>query len=136
MIPSGHKIFQKVIKYNNIFYCKALHILPKLGFLVLKQTIWQPWVFEANRGWPLALSFKGAVSYNIVRPKLGSILTVSHCNTMRHKIMFRVNGPLKLPHFQIRKKTVDEKMTAQHFKFLHIRRMYHKEKKLHHHLPT
>jgi hypothetical protein len=24
IIPNGHKIFQKVIKYNNIFYSKAL----------------------------------------------------------------------------------------------------------------
>jgi hypothetical protein len=32
-----------VIKYNNIFYSKALQILPKLGYLVWKQTIWQPW---------------------------------------------------------------------------------------------
>jgi hypothetical protein len=32
-----------VIKYNNIFYSKALQILPKLGFFVWKQTIWQPW---------------------------------------------------------------------------------------------
>jgi hypothetical protein len=32
-----------VIKCNNIFYSKALQILPKLGFLVRKQTIWQPW---------------------------------------------------------------------------------------------
>jgi hypothetical protein len=32
-----------VIKYNNIFDSKALQILPKLGFLFWKQTIWQPW---------------------------------------------------------------------------------------------
>jgi hypothetical protein len=36
------KIFQMVIKYKNIFHSKALQILPKLGFLVWKQTIWQP----------------------------------------------------------------------------------------------
>jgi hypothetical protein len=36
-------MFQKVMKYDNIFYSKALQILPQLGFLVWKQTIWQPW---------------------------------------------------------------------------------------------
>jgi hypothetical protein len=32
-----------VIKYTKIFHSKTLQNLPKLGFLVLKQTIWQPW---------------------------------------------------------------------------------------------
>jgi hypothetical protein len=32
-----------VIKGNNIFYSKALQVLPKSGFWVWKQTIWQPW---------------------------------------------------------------------------------------------
>jgi hypothetical protein len=41
IMPNGHKRFQVVIKYNNIFYSKALQNLPKLGFLVRKQTIWQ-----------------------------------------------------------------------------------------------
>jgi hypothetical protein len=35
-----------VIKYINIFRSKALQNLPKLGFLVWKQTIWQPWLVE------------------------------------------------------------------------------------------
>jgi hypothetical protein len=35
-------MFQMVIKYTNIFHSKALQNLPKLGFLVWKQTIWQP----------------------------------------------------------------------------------------------
>jgi hypothetical protein len=30
------------IKYTNIFHCKTLQKLPKLGFLVSKQTIWHP----------------------------------------------------------------------------------------------
>jgi transposase len=30
-------------KYINIFQSKALQNLPKWGFLVRKQTIWQPW---------------------------------------------------------------------------------------------
>jgi hypothetical protein len=33
-----------VTKYDNIFLSQALQILPKLGFLVWKQTIWQPWL--------------------------------------------------------------------------------------------
>jgi hypothetical protein len=36
------KIDQKAIKYTNIFHCKSLQILPKLGFLVWKYAIWQP----------------------------------------------------------------------------------------------
>jgi hypothetical protein len=46
-ISNGRKIDQMVIKYTNIFNCKTLQNLPKLGFLVWKQTIWQPW-------WPAA----------------------------------------------------------------------------------
>jgi hypothetical protein len=33
---------QVSIKYTNIFLSKALQNLPKFGFLVWKQTIWQP----------------------------------------------------------------------------------------------
>jgi hypothetical protein len=37
------------MKFNNIFYSKALQILPKLVFLVWKLTIWQPWLaIDAN----------------------------------------------------------------------------------------
>jgi hypothetical protein len=43
-IPYDQKIFQMVIKYNNIFHSKALQILPKLVFFVSKYTIWQPWL--------------------------------------------------------------------------------------------
>jgi hypothetical protein len=42
-IPNGPKIFQMAIKHINIFQSKDLRKLPKLGFLVWKQTIWQPW---------------------------------------------------------------------------------------------
>jgi hypothetical protein len=37
-----------VIKYTNIFHCKTLQNLPRLGFLVWKQTIWQPWWSDQN----------------------------------------------------------------------------------------
>jgi hypothetical protein len=37
---------QVSIKYTNIFKCKTLQNLPKFGFLVCKQTIWQPWSRE------------------------------------------------------------------------------------------
>jgi hypothetical protein len=30
------------LNFNNIFHCKTLKNLPKLGLLVLKYTIWQP----------------------------------------------------------------------------------------------
>jgi hypothetical protein len=42
-IINVHKIFQEALKYINIFQSKALQNLPKFGFLVWKQTIWQPW---------------------------------------------------------------------------------------------
>jgi hypothetical protein len=42
-IPNGCKIDPMAIKYTNIFYCKTLQNLPKLGFLFSKYTIWQPW---------------------------------------------------------------------------------------------
>jgi hypothetical protein len=34
---------QVSIKYTSIFHRKTLQNLPKFGFLVRKQTIWQPW---------------------------------------------------------------------------------------------
>jgi hypothetical protein len=41
------------IKHFNIFPSKALKTLPKLGFLVRKQTIWQP-----RSAWWLGLGFE------------------------------------------------------------------------------
>jgi hypothetical protein len=50
-ISNGRKIGQMVRKYTKIFHCNTLQNLPKLGFLVWKQTIWQPWcVSEENKG--------------------------------------------------------------------------------------
>jgi hypothetical protein len=56
--PNGHKIsqnvckiFQMAIKYIHIFLYRALQDLPKLGFLVWKETIWQP----CPRHWSVAL---------------------------------------------------------------------------------
>jgi hypothetical protein len=42
IIPNRHKILQTTIKYNNIVHSKALQNVPESGFLVWKQTIWQP----------------------------------------------------------------------------------------------
>jgi hypothetical protein len=33
----------RLYQYTNIVHCKTLQNLPKFGFLVRKQTIWQPW---------------------------------------------------------------------------------------------
>jgi hypothetical protein len=42
-ISNGRKIDEMIIKYTKmIFHSKTHENLPKLGFLVLKQTIWQP----------------------------------------------------------------------------------------------
>jgi hypothetical protein len=40
---------QVSIKYTSIFHCKALQNLPKFGFLVWKQTTWQPWFYGIGR---------------------------------------------------------------------------------------
>jgi hypothetical protein len=47
-IPNIHKIFQTAIKYVSIFQSEALEFFLKIGFLVWKQTIWQPWPFISN----------------------------------------------------------------------------------------
>jgi hypothetical protein len=53
-IPNTRKIFQMTTKYTSILHSKALPNLPKLRFLVLKQTIWQP--CNSQPGWPDELS--------------------------------------------------------------------------------
>jgi hypothetical protein len=40
---------QVSINYTNIFHCKTFQNLPKFGFLVWKQTIWQPSVCLPDR---------------------------------------------------------------------------------------
>jgi hypothetical protein len=62
MMPNGHKMLQIVIKYTNIYNSKALQILPKLGFLVRKQTIWQP-CWATIRSFDTFLSVLGKVTY-------------------------------------------------------------------------
>jgi hypothetical protein len=42
-IKYPQKILRVAIKYVNIVQSKGLQNLPKFGFLVWKQTIWQPW---------------------------------------------------------------------------------------------
>jgi hypothetical protein len=47
---------QLSIKYTNIFHCKTLQNLPKFGFLVWRQTIWQPcFATEQNSAWTLTV---------------------------------------------------------------------------------
>jgi hypothetical protein len=41
-ITKDSKMDQVTIKYSNIFHWNTLQDLPKFGFLVWKQTIWQP----------------------------------------------------------------------------------------------
>jgi hypothetical protein len=43
-LPYCRKIDQMAIKCTSNFHCKTLQNLPKLVFLVCKQTIWQPWI--------------------------------------------------------------------------------------------
>jgi hypothetical protein len=42
-IMHGSKIDQMAIKYTNIFHCKTLQNLTKMGFWFLKYNIWQLW---------------------------------------------------------------------------------------------
>jgi hypothetical protein len=35
-IPNGRKIDQMAIKYSNIFYCKTLQNLPKIGIVLFE----------------------------------------------------------------------------------------------------
>jgi hypothetical protein len=37
------KIDRIAVKFTNFFHCKTTQNLPKLGILVRKHTIWQPW---------------------------------------------------------------------------------------------
>jgi hypothetical protein len=69
---------QVSINYTNIFHCKTLQNLPKFGFLVWKQIIWQHcseceivfghncrgWVWISNSG-PEAVSYKVWVNANL-----------------------------------------------------------------------
>jgi hypothetical protein len=48
-LRNGNKIDQMSIQYNEIFHCKTIHNLPKLGFLVRKYTICQPCWFTTFR---------------------------------------------------------------------------------------
>jgi hypothetical protein len=52
-IAQDRNMDQVSIKYTIIFHCKTLQNLPKFGFLVWKQTIWQPWpsVIKTIRQW-------------------------------------------------------------------------------------
>jgi hypothetical protein len=51
-VPNGRSIIQMAKEYTNLFHSKALQNLPKLEFLVWKQTIWQPCCFiSISRLW-------------------------------------------------------------------------------------
>jgi hypothetical protein len=65
-IPHFCKIFQMAEKYFNVFQSRTLQILPKFGFLVWKETIWQPWSRE-NRETPKTVSFRCLIPTNKFR---------------------------------------------------------------------
>jgi hypothetical protein len=50
-ITKDCKLDKVSIKYTNIFHCKTLQNLPRFGFLVWKQTIWQPWLAVRGKKW-------------------------------------------------------------------------------------
>jgi hypothetical protein len=49
-IPIAHEIYQVSIKFNKIILLQAFQNISKLGFLVWKYTIWQPWSRAATAG--------------------------------------------------------------------------------------
>jgi hypothetical protein len=91
------------IKCTSIFHSKALQNLPKLGFLVWKQTIWQPWIhgtsvrslFTWHGVFPWQVIAGCTVSYlQHSATQLGLILTlVAWCCTTLSKIICLVNRP-------------------------------------------
>jgi hypothetical protein len=42
-------MYQMAIEYTKLYHSKALQNLPKLGLLVSKYTLWQPWCVGENR---------------------------------------------------------------------------------------
>jgi hypothetical protein len=50
-VTQDRNIGQVSIKYTVLFHCKTLQNLPKFGFLVWKQTIWQPWPRNVGFNW-------------------------------------------------------------------------------------
>jgi hypothetical protein len=50
-LPNDHYHCKMVIEYTNLFHFQPLQNLPKLGFLVLKYTIWQPCWRDETQSW-------------------------------------------------------------------------------------
>jgi hypothetical protein len=42
-MADGRKLYQMNINYTSKIHCRTLKNIPKFGFLVRKNTIWQPW---------------------------------------------------------------------------------------------
>jgi hypothetical protein len=71
-----YKIYQTAVEYTNIFHCKTLRNLPKLGFLDRKYTIWQPWT--AVNAADFLVNNRAAHAHDITLPKLGHLLLSYH----------------------------------------------------------
>jgi hypothetical protein len=91
IMPNGHKIFQTIITA----FSKAMQNLPKLGFLVWKQTIWQPCGNPENLScWSL---FHGCVFFHSFHAIRFLGLTPHACCCVKHRPQcFWVSDPLCL----------------------------------------
>jgi hypothetical protein len=107
-ISSGRKIGQLVIIYTKIFNFKTLLNLSKLGFLILKQTIWQPWwlplLLQRNRlhffWWSKTILFRNQFSniFNeiifMIKWTLSNGFEIANCTN--YNIHFFTDGQLSL----------------------------------------
>jgi hypothetical protein len=91
------------IKYNIILHCKTLQNLPKFGFLVCFQTIWQPWTKRLKCMFCLVFFTAG---YNWI---LNALLTIPHFFVSKPAsdiFLIRKYADAKGPIFQVCKKVV------------------------------
>jgi hypothetical protein len=92
--------WQKVtaISFTNIFYCKTLQNLPKLGFFVWNNTIWQPcrcsidWIIVDNlwpqgQNWPLIQQGLAYIGRSCEIFYLSSFLEIHFCRSKRYRLV-------------------------------------------------
>jgi hypothetical protein len=107
-ISNGRKIDQMVIKYTKIFHSKTLRNLPKLGFLVWKQTIWQPCLVRGHST-KRAERVKGRKKGAKISARSASVLS----NVLHDK-----KERLKSPIFP-QSETVQARSASYNFRYIH-----------------
>jgi hypothetical protein len=79
IISNGHKLFQTVVKYTIIFHSKTLQNIPKLGFLVLKWTIWQPCTYVQSGKRLLDCYWTLSIKTKLGKVEFSSFFAHSNC---------------------------------------------------------